>query len=156
MGRVKMNSFLIEPERVLRQADEIWLRRRETEKGPIKVLSWNVHPNGIFMEIDGVGNVEQAESLVGFHVLLPAECREALPEGEYYWEELIGMTMVTEDGEVLGTLTSIFPTGSNDVYVCTCEKGEMLVPAIDDVILRIDKAGSRMVIRLLEGMDRPC
>jgi 16S rRNA processing protein RimM len=154
-GRVKLNSFLMEPDKSLRKANEVFLRRQDEEKGPLRILKWSVYRGSIFLDMDGIRDVAAAEALIGFHVLISAANLEELPAGEYYWHELIGMTMETEDGEVIGTLTSIFPTGSNDVYVCTGQRGEFLVPAIGDVIVQVDKDRGRMVIRFLEGMERP-
>lgn len=151
-----MNSFMDEPEKVLRNGREVFLRGKGSEKGPLQITLWQIYKNSVFLEFAGVDDIAAAESLVGCHVFLPKTCLEPLPEGEYYWQDLIGMTVVTENQEVLGAITSIFPTGSNDVYVCAGEKGEMLIPAISDVILQIDPVERRMVIRLLEGMDGPC
>jgi 16S rRNA processing protein RimM len=154
-GRVKLNSFLVEPHKVLGKADEAILRCQGQEKGPLRILQWSVYKGVIFLELDGVNDVTAAESLVGYHVLVSSDALEELPEDEFYWHELIGMKMVTESGQVLGELTSIFSTGSNDVYVCTGERGEILIPAIRDCVLEIDKSRGRMVIRLLDGMEMP-
>ncbi len=69
------------------------------------------------------------------------DIRDAKPldEDEYFWHQLIDMTVVTPEGEPLGTLTSILQTGANDVYVVTRPDGsELLLPALRDVILEID------------------
>src|SRR4030067_1115773 len=62
--------------------------------------------------------IEQAEDLVGRQVLASADKLKALPEGEYYWQELIGLEVVTEEGRRLGRVQRIFPAGGSDVYVC--------------------------------------
>ena len=66
--------------------------------------------------------------------------------------DLIGLRVVTDAGEALGTVESIFPTGSNDVYVCRGGSREILLPAIGDVIREIDLEKGVMVVRLLEGL----
>ena len=61
--------------------------------------------------------------------------------------ELIGLTAVDEAGETLGTVTEVMATGANDVYVVTtAEGGELLLPAIADVVLEIDIADGRMTV----------
>jgi len=75
-----------------------------------------------------------------------------LPEGEYYWREIIGLKVVTEDDQVLGRIESVFPTGSNDVYVCRGGEREILLPAIGEVVRKVDTAGRIMVVRLPEGL----
>lgn len=66
--------------------------------------------------------------------------------------DLMGLHVVTEEGRFLGRIESIFPTGSNDVYVCAGGEREILLPAISDVILKIDLEKKEMVVRLLPGL----
>jgi 16S rRNA processing protein RimM len=155
-GQVKLNSFLIEPEKTLRNAGEVFLHRRGLEKGPLRILAFRVYKHYVFLDLEGIDDVEAAESLVGFMALVSRDCLEPLADDEYYWQDLIGMTIVTEESEILGQLSSIFSAGGNDVYVCTGDKGEMLIPAIADVVRNVDMVGRKMVIRILKGMDRPC
>ena len=62
-----------------------------------------------------------------------------LPEGEYYHHQLIDLKVVDLTGKELGTITEILETGANDVYLVTDAEGhEMLLPAIQDVIIRVD------------------
>jgi 16S rRNA processing protein RimM len=57
-----------------------------------------------------------------------------------------------DDGEVLGEVREILETGANDVYVVQTERGELLLPAIKDVVQQIDLDAKTMVVRLLDGM----
>ena len=75
-----------------------------------------------------------------------------LPEDEYYWHDIIGLEVVTDDGLSLGRVESIVPTGSNDVYVCAGGEREILLPAIDDVVKEIDVKKGTMVVTLIEGL----
>jgi 16S rRNA processing protein RimM len=75
-----------------------------------------------------------------------------LPPGEYYWRDIIGLDVYTEEGKLLGRIESVFPTGSNDVYVCKGGQREILLPAIVDVIRQIDINRRVMTVRLLEGL----
>ena len=153
---MKMNSFMVEPEKVLRNGREVLLRLHGADKGPLRIAMWQIYRNSVFLEFEGVEEIAEAETLIGSHVFISGDYLETLPDDEFYWHDIIGMTVMTEDREILGRVTSIFPTGSNDVYVCTGGKGELLIPAIGDVVVKMDKAGREMIIRLLEGMDRPC
>ena len=62
------------------------------------------------------------QALVGCKVFLPEDMQEKLPEGEYYWRDIIGLDVYNEDDKYIGKIESIFPTGSNDVYVCKRRK----------------------------------
>lgn len=76
-----------------------------------------------------------------------------LEEGEYYFHQLLGMQVSTEAGEVLGEIVEVLDTpGANDVYVVHGLRGEVLIPAIRDVVLSIDIQAGHMVIRPLPGL----
>ena len=77
----------------------------------------------------------------------------ALPAGQYYQHQLLGLKVVEESGEVLGTLSKIFNTGASDIYVVRDDSGkEILLPAISDVIKRIELEQKRIVVHLLPGL----
>ena len=76
-----------------------------------------------------------------------------LPEGEFYYHELLGLSVMDETGESLGKVTEIMQTGANDVYVVTNEAGhEILLPAIAEVILDVDLDSKIMKVHLLPGL----
>jgi 16S rRNA processing protein RimM len=106
----------------------------------------------LFVELEGIPDVESAQALVGCKVFLPKGMQEKLPEGEYYWRDIIGLDVYNEDDKYIGKIESVFPTGSNDVYVCKGEEREILLPAIADVIRKIDVNHRVMIVRLLEGL----
>ena len=106
----------------------------------------------LFVELEGIPDVESAQALVGCKVFLPKGMQEKLPEGEYYWRDIIGLDVYNEDDKYIGKIESVFPTGSNDVYVCKGEEREILLPAIAEVIRKIDINHRVMIVRLLEGL----
>jgi 16S rRNA processing protein RimM len=106
----------------------------------------------LLLNLEGVTSIEQAAALVGGRIFVSRDQWEQLSEDEYFWEDLLGMTVVTEDGRVLGTISNIFATGSTDVYVCRRDEREILLPAIADVVRSVDTEGGTMVVRLLEGL----
>ena len=81
--------------------------------------------------------------------------RTLLPElasDTYYWADLIGLSVYTTQGDYLGRLTSILPTGSNDVYIVRTEDRETLVPALASVVCSVDLANQTMRVKLPEGL----
>ena len=100
----------------------------------------------------GYDSPEKARELNGWLVQLPEEEAIPLPEGQYYWFELIGMDVESESGEKLGKIVDIFATGSNDVYVMQSGKREVYLPATKEVIRQVDRKTRRMVVRVLEGL----
>ena len=105
-----------------------------------------------FLSVTGIDDPETVQALAGADVLAPVSALAPLEKDEYYWRDIIGLDVVTEEGKVLGQVKEIFSTGSNDVYVCRDGEKEILLPAIADVILRIDTDKKRMWVRLLEGL----
>ena len=89
----------------------------------------------------------------GKAVLVDAAELPPLDADEYYWQDILGMRVVTEDGGNVGTITEIFPTRSNDVYVVREGEREVLIPAIKEVVVSIDTKARRMVIRPLLDED---
>lgn len=105
-----------------------------------------------FLLLRGYDSPEQTAALTGALVRIPEEEAVPLPEGRYYWFELLGMEVFSEAGERLGTIVDIFETGSNDVYVLKHECREVYLPATAEVVREIDREHKRMVIRLMEGL----
>lgn len=81
------------------------------------VRSSRPHKNVYIIHLAGVEDRNRAEPLVGTPVEIPAAELPKLPEGEYYYFQLIGLTVVSDTGDTVGTLTEIIETGANNVYV---------------------------------------
>ena len=150
-GRMKVISYL-ESDTILKSLEEVYVGPGKREIDLKKVKSIKINRKYFFLELEGVENIDAASALVGHQVLVPSDKLERLSEGEYYWRDIVGLEVVTEGDEILGRIESVFPTGSNDVYVCTGGEREILLPAIADVVRKIDIKNGRMVVRLLEGL----
>ena len=150
-GCLKALSFL-ESQDVLDGLDFIYLESKSGQKIRHEIKKISPVGNFLFIELTGISNVDEAQKLVGSKLLLPKDLLEELPEDEYYWQDIIGLDVYTVEGRHLGRIESIFPTGSNDVYVCRGDAGENLIPAIADAIVRIDLMERRITVKLLEGL----
>lgn len=106
----------------------------------------------ILLQLAGVTSLEAARSLVGCELFVPRDSVPPPEVGEFYWFDLEGLAVVTEEGECLGRVTDFFPTGSNDVLVVYNGEREILLPFIKDVIVCIDKMQSCVRIRVLPGL----
>jgi len=150
-GCVKALSYL-ESQAMIDGLDFVYLETKSGLKSRYEIKK--IDPSGkfLFLEFEGIINVEAASDLVGSKLLLPRECLQKLPEDEYYWQDIIGLDVYSDDGCRLGKIEAIFPTGSNDVYVCKEGKKEVLIPAIAEVIVEIDLTEKKMIVKLLEGL----
>ncbi len=127
----------------------------ETDDIPLQTLEviWvKPHSKGALMALSGVSDRDAAEKLRGAAIYVDKRRLPALETESYYWFELIGMEVFTQDGVFLGRLESILPTGSNDVYVVRLADRETLVPALASVVRRVDTERRRMEVVLPEGL----
>jgi 16S rRNA processing protein RimM len=102
--------------------------------------------------LEEVSGRDQARPLQGQWLSVPEKDVPQAVEGEYFHYQLVDMAVYTEEGELLGNITQILETGSNDVYVIEGPAGELLVPATSQVVRDVDVEGGRMTVRLLEGL----
>ena len=105
------------------------------------------------LRLDGLESADAARSLAGQWLIGPADPLPDLPPGEYYHYQLVGLDVVTDQGERLGTLQEVLITGSNDVYVVNSEGGrEILIPAVTQVVKEVDLSAGRMLVHLIDGL----
>lgn len=123
------------------------------EHGRYEVEGYRVLDRIVVLKLRGVENIDLAEQLRGMLVEVPEEESVDLPSGHYFWHQIIGLRVVTLEGEELGTVDDILETGSNDVYVVHAGREELLIPAIKDVVRSIDLEGGVMTVQLLPWMD---
>ena len=145
-GELKVEPLTAFPER-FRAGSRLWLKGAlitVTASRPVARL--------VYVTLEGVDDRTAAEALKGESLLATAP-QEITEEDTYYQHDIVGMQVETEAGEALGMVESIFPTGSNDVYVVRGEQGELLLPAIEDVVKQVDVAGGRLVVTLLPGLE---
>jgi 16S rRNA processing protein RimM len=106
----------------------------------------------VILKFRGIDSLARARGLLGEWMTVPRESVPALPEGGYFHFQLLGLQVFTRDGERLGRVCEILETGSNDVYVVSNDGGELLLPALADVIREIDLAQGVMVVDLPDGL----
>jgi 16S rRNA processing protein RimM len=118
-----------------------------------RVIKWaKPHTGNALISFEGITNRNQAETLIGAELFIQ---KEELPDPEedtYYWFDLIGMEVITTEAEYLGRIESIIETGSNDVYVVKDKKNEVLIPALESVVIDIDVNRKLMMVDLPEGL----
>lgn len=120
---------------------------------PVTIRSRREHNKGLLLAFEEFASREALANVRNAMLYVRSADRPDLEEGEYYHHQLIGLPVVAEDGTQLGRLAEILETGANDVYVVRSEAGrETLLPAIHDVILRVDLKAQRMTVRLLPGL----
>ncbi|HIZ23597.1 MAG TPA: ribosome maturation factor RimM [Candidatus Blautia faecigallinarum] len=109
--------------------------------------------NLAILKFKGIDNINDIEMYKGKDLWIPREEGQELAEDEYYIADLLGLSVILEDGSHFGTLKDVLETGANDVYVVTTDEGkEVLLPAIKECILDIDLEKNQMTVHLMKGL----
>lgn len=117
-----------------------------------RVVTMRDVPGGLILSTDQLRTRADADQTQGQLLEVAHADLAPLEDGSYYVADLIGLAAVDQSGEALGIVTEVMATGANDVYVvATAEGGELLLPAIADVVLEIDIAGGRMTVNPLDS-----
>jgi 16S rRNA processing protein RimM len=151
-GEMKAASYLSES-RLPEAVTEVYLEGRSGERRPYRLGAIRFGRKALWLRLEGVEDITQAEGLIGSPILVPRDRWGPLPADEYFWQDLLGLTVVTEEGQTLGKISAIFPTGSNDVYICRAGEREILLPATADTVRTVDLDAGIMMVRLPEGID---
>ncbi|MEY2820248.1 MAG: ribosome maturation factor RimM [Chloroflexota bacterium] len=118
--------------------------------------SARVHANGLLIKLRGFDSPETAGRFRNQWVYVKSSEVPALPEGQHYKHEMIGLTVMTDDGNKLGILNEVLETGANDVYVVIKENGkEVLLPAIPDVVIELNMDDRVMTVHIIDGLIDP-
>ena len=150
-GEVKVYSTTDGPERFLELEYVLLDTGRELRRLEIKNVKF--FKNLVILKFDGVDNINDIEKYKGRSLWIPREEGSELSEDEYYIADLLGMTVVLEDGTEFGTLKDVMETGANDVYIIDSkDHGEVLLPAIKECILDVDIDKNIMTIHLMKGL----
>jgi len=145
-GEVKVEPITDNPERFKQ------LRQVYVGDALHKVVSVRVLPKFVLVRFEGMDSPEQAKALSGMYLYIPKEQVMPLPEDTFYHFDLQGMEVVSTSGEILGTLREILVREANDVFVVDHPRGEILIPAIKDVVKDVDLENRRLVVELIPGL----
>ena len=119
---------------------------------PVAIERSRAHKQRVILKLATVDSVEAAEKLRGRFLEIPETKLRSLPQDQYYQFELMGLEVWTTGAKLLGQITDILPTGSNDVFVVQGERGELLIPAIDSVVKRVEPDRGRLIVELIQGL----
>ena len=122
------------------------------EQIPLEIQGVKFFKQFVILKFTGIDNINDIERYKRRSLFVTREDAVELEEDEYYIADLIGMDVITDEGEE-GKLVDVIETGANEVYVVEFDKyGEVLIPAIHDGILDVDIEAMSMKVHLLEGL----
>jgi len=147
-GEIKVKLLTDFPERFEPGA----LLYLEGESVQREVLSSRPHKGVLLVKLEGTSDRNAVEVLRGKYLFVAREEAMPLAEDEYYEDELIGLQVETMAGEALGELIEIMWTAANEVYIVQGPAGEVLIPAIAEVVQEVDLEKGVMRVTLLPGL----
>jgi 16S rRNA processing protein RimM len=128
--------------------EKVCLRPPKAAPRVFDIQRTRLHKGQLLLTVEGVGSIDEAQNWRG--ALLQIKRAEAvpLPENSYYSTDLVGMEVVTKEGRVLGKLEKILPYPAQDLF----QVGEILIPAVKEIVLEVDVPGRRIVVDPPAGM----
>ena len=151
-GEIKVYLFSEKP-RNFKQYKEIFLQGPTGDSTKaLKVVKSREQGKLAILQLEKIGTREAAEDLQGKNIWINKVNLPALDSGEYYWQQLDGLTVVTEEGQEIGRVTKLFNTTAHDIMVVTGRGHEFMIPVQGDIIRDIDEQEGKVVISPPPGL----
>jgi 16S rRNA processing protein RimM len=151
-GEIHARIFGLTPEELL-ELPRLRMRRRDGSETPVRVVGAWDRSGDVVLEIEGLGDRNDAEAARGASLVAEREDLPAPDEGSWYLADVVGSEVVTEEGRSLGTLSEVLRFPAHDVYVVRGNGEEILLPATEEVVREMDLESRRMTVRLLPGLE---
>ena len=150
-GEVKVFPTTDDPKRLCK-LKQVILAAGKSKKN-LEVESVKFFKNLVILKFKGLDDINEVEKYRKATLWVTRDQAVPLKKDEYFIADLIGLSVVTEDGEELGNITDVIQTGANDVYVVAKEgEEELLIPAIKDCVKNVDLENRVMTIFLMPGL----
>ncbi|MBC8466084.1 16S rRNA processing protein RimM [bacterium] len=119
-----------------------------------KIKITNCYPSGKWLRIkaEGVDSPEHASILNGAEIVIPSKERPEKEEGDYYIDDLIGCSVVSDLGDELGFLVEVLHQGHHDLWVVEGGYGEVLIPAVKSYISDVNIEKHLITVKYIEGL----
>lgn len=153
-GEVKIVSHTDFPETRFATNSELILQQPDIKNSVfVTVERARLHKNMYIVKFKQFDHIDDVEKYKGWMLKVSEEYLTGLNENEYYYYEIIGCRVVTEEGEELGIIDEILSPGMNDIWVVKPSTGRsILLPVIDDVILNVNVKEKIVTVYLMEGL----
>ena len=148
-GEVKVYSFTDPIGNLLDYTH--WTLRREGSVKQAELVSGRLQGKFLVTKLKGLDDREEARLLSGYEICVPRNLFPDLTDGEYYWYQLVGLKVIDQLGQLLGTIDHLLETGSNDVMVVkpcagSLDDRERLLPYTEQCVLAVDLAAGEMKV----------
>lgn len=126
----------------------------KTEPLALEIEKARQHKGMMLVKFKGYDNINDVEHFRDHELMVSAADQQPLADGQYYYHQIIGLTVETLDGRILGKIKEILAPGANDVWVVERSgKPDLLLPVIDDVVKEVDLTNKLVKVELMEGLE---
>ena len=143
-GWLKLHTFTESPDSL--DAYASWLLKSDKGWQEFELEDFAVNVKGVVAKLKGCDDRTAAEKLTKCDIGIPRDALEDAGEGEVFWFDLIGCDVVNVAGEKLGKIETLLETGANDVLVVKMGTEEILIPYLDDVVLKVDREAKLVTV----------
>ncbi|MGL4819888.1 MAG: ribosome maturation factor RimM, partial [Bacilli bacterium] len=152
-GEVKVMSHTDFEEERFQAGNTLYVIPNRGDAIAVEIATVRMHKGFYLMTFKGLNNINDVEKWKGLMLQVPETALGELPEGEYYYHQIVGCEVFTDEGTLLGTVKEVLSPGANDVWVVQGErKKEYYIPYIDSVVNMVDVAEKKIIITPLEGL----
>ncbi len=152
-GEVNVFPTTEDPSR-FKKLKKVTLHTQRGEELELDITSARFFKKFVIVKFKQFNNINEVEKFRGCELTIDRKDALKLSPGEYYCADLIGLTIVDEEGKELGILSEILQTGANDVYEMTLKDSQekVYIPAIKDCVREIDIDAGRITIHVMDGL----
>jgi 16S rRNA processing protein RimM len=145
-GKVKVEITTDFPER-FSKSSIVYLNKQ-----PITIENVEWYRGNVIVKLNTVNGIKDAEEVRGQFLEIHQDQLYQLPEDSYYHYQLIGLKVRTIDGDILGEIIEILPGSSNDNYVVNGDRGDILIPAVEDIVKSVKLEEGILIIEPIDGL----
>ncbi len=150
-GEVVVESLADSPER-FRTVRAVFLGRDAETARPARVTKAVIQARGVRVALEHITDRTAAENIVGHFLFVDARHRVKLPRGRYFVHQLVGLTVLDQNGAVVGHVRDVLKLPAHDVYVIEHRGRELMIPAVKEFIRSIEPESGVLRVHLIEGM----
>lgn len=126
----------------------------QAKQEQLTIIASRPHKSFILVTFAGLTDINLVEKYKGSELFVTEAEQQPLPEGQYYYHQIIGLHVIDETGTDIGTIKEIMAPGANDVWVVKrAGKSDLLLPVIDQVVKSVDVDAGQVHIEMMAGLD---
>lgn len=152
-GEVRVISSTDFPDERFRKGSTLVIELDSKQMIEVKVSSHRLHKNFHLLIFEGYNNINDVEKFKGKPLKVAEDLLTDLEDDEFYYHQIIGCEVFTEEGTKLGEVKEILSPGANDVWVVKRSGDkDLLLPYIEDVVKEVDVNSKKVTVHLMEGL----